>query len=137
MAFTPDMRLTDDDRTEIAGLLREARAEDRLSAAELGRRLAILAEATTYREVQPLVRDLPLFGPDHPAGPRRHSGIDTATRIAWASWAVVVVSTLLVLVLVPGASRPLTWTVWAWVIVPALVFLLIASRRRRRQRPDR
>lgn len=54
------LRASDADREKVAGLLRDAFAEGRLSPVEHDERLSLVYAATTYGELVPLLADLPL-----------------------------------------------------------------------------
>ncbi len=54
------LRASDADRERVAGLLRDAYAEGRLSHAEHDERLTKTYEATTYADLVPLLADLPV-----------------------------------------------------------------------------
>ena len=54
------LRASDADREKVAGLLRDAFAEGRLSPVEHEERLSAVYKATTYGELLPLLSDLPL-----------------------------------------------------------------------------
>jgi hypothetical protein len=54
------MRASDADRDRVAGILRDAYAEGRLSPVEHEERLAEVYRATTYGDLVPVMRDLPV-----------------------------------------------------------------------------
>ena len=54
------LRASDADRERVAGLLREAYVEGRLSAVEHEERVTEVYKATTYAELVPLLHDLPV-----------------------------------------------------------------------------
>lgn len=54
------MRASDADREKVAGILREAYAEGRLTRVEHEERLAETYQATTYGDLLPVMRDLPV-----------------------------------------------------------------------------
>ncbi len=54
------MRASDADRERVAGILREAYAEGRLTAVEHEERLSEVYRATTYADLAPVLRDLPV-----------------------------------------------------------------------------
>jgi hypothetical protein len=54
------MRASDADRDRVAGILRDAYAEGRLTAVEHEERLAEVYRATTYGDLVPVLRDLPV-----------------------------------------------------------------------------
>lgn len=54
------LRASDADRERVAGLLRDAYAEGRISHAEHDERLTKTYEATTYADLVPLLADLPV-----------------------------------------------------------------------------
>ena len=54
------MRASDADRERVAGILRDAYAEGRLTAVEHEERLTEAYAATTYGELAPVLRDLPV-----------------------------------------------------------------------------
>lgn len=54
------MRASDADREKVASILRDAYVEGRLTAVEHGERLAEVYRASTYGELIPVMRDLPV-----------------------------------------------------------------------------
>lgn len=54
------LRASDADRERVAGLLRDAYVEGRLSATEHEERIALVYAATTYADLVPLLEDLPV-----------------------------------------------------------------------------
>ena len=72
-----DLRVSDDDRHQVAEVLRRAAGEGRLDLDELEERLESAFAAKTYGQLEPLVRDLPVHesafsvpGSARPAVPR-------------------------------------------------------------------
>ena len=55
-----DLRVSDDDRHQVAEVLRRAAGEGRLDLDELEERLESAFAAKTYGQLEPLVRDLPV-----------------------------------------------------------------------------
>jgi len=123
-----DLRISDADRERIGEVLREAHGEGRIEVTELQRRLDSVWQARTYRDVQPLVADLPrpgrpqqapvnaTSGSPHTPAPRSTGRrvAQTVLRTGWAIWAFVV----MVNVVVWGAAAltsdvlPVFWPVW-------------------------
>lgn len=56
---SPDLRASDEDREQIATLLRRAQQEGRLTLNEFDERVAEAYRARTYSELAPLISDLP------------------------------------------------------------------------------
>ncbi|MGJ7906946.1 DUF1707 SHOCT-like domain-containing protein [Actinopolyspora sp. H202] len=56
---SPELRASDDDREQIATLLRQAQQEGRLTLNEFDERVAEAYRARTYSELAPLISDLP------------------------------------------------------------------------------
>ncbi|GGV62603.1 DUF1707 domain-containing protein [Streptomyces massasporeus] len=95
----PDLRASDADREQVAGILRDALAEGRLDMEEFEERLDATYKARTYGELAPLTRDLPAAGVTVPAvslikDPA--AGPDWSGRITGgegsSTWAVAVMS---------------------------------------------
>jgi hypothetical protein len=63
------MRASDIDRDRVAGILREAAAEGRLTMEELDERLDSVYAAKTYAELEPITHDLPDPGTPHVPAP--------------------------------------------------------------------
>lgn len=105
----PDLRASDADRERVAAVLRDALAEGRLDMDEFEERLDATYKARTYRELEPITRDLPAPGVTAPAvslskAPER--GGTWADRVVPGSegtstWAVAVMS---------GFQRKGRWT---------------------------
>ena len=89
------LRASDADRERVAGLLRDAYAEGRLSPVEHEERLAEVYRATTYGELVPVLHDLPV-----PPGALSVPGVGQA--IALTPSAAVVPSTASGLVVDPS-----------------------------------
>jgi hypothetical protein len=83
------MRASDADRERVAGVLRDAHAEGRLTMPEFEERLEATYAARTLAELAPLTRDLP--APSAAVVPAdRGVGRWAEHRGAWASWATAV-----------------------------------------------
>ena len=66
---TPDparLRVSDEERHQVAEILREAAGAGRLDLDELDQRLEAAYAAKTYADLVPLTRDLPVPSPGHP-----------------------------------------------------------------------
>ena len=57
-----EMRVSNDDRERVARVLHDAMAEGRLTVGELEERLDKVYAAKVFRDLEPLVRDLPVGG---------------------------------------------------------------------------
>src|SRR5262245_20390125 len=71
------LRISDDDRHQVADLLREAAGEGRIDFEELDERLEATYAAKTYADLVPITVDLPVGSglvPLQPATPARPSG---------------------------------------------------------------
>lgn len=104
----PDLRASDADREQVAGILRDALAEGRLDMEEFEERLDATYKARTYGELAPITRDLPAAGVTVPAVSLTKdpaAGPDWAGRIVGgegsSTWAVAVMS---------GFQRKGRWT---------------------------
>ncbi|WP_055691720.1 DUF1707 SHOCT-like domain-containing protein [Streptomyces prasinus] len=105
----PDLRASDADRERVAAVLRDAVAEGRLDMEEFEERLDATYKARTYRELEPITRDLPVPGVSAPVVSLTKSpepGGDWASRVgvgddAPSTWAVAVMS---------GFQRKGRWT---------------------------
>ena len=84
-----DLRASDADRDRVAGVLREALAEGRLTPEEHGERVDAVYAAKTLGALEPLTRDLPVSGstpasptpfPAGPSGDRRERGVSFPAR---------------------------------------------------------
>ncbi|GAA1761768.1 hypothetical protein GCM10009834_19280 [Streptomonospora arabica] len=76
------MRASDDDRDEVARLLRDAVAEGRITLDELHERLDLTYRARTYADLAPITADLPVAGVAPPApvpAPRVGAGAPAPT----------------------------------------------------------
>ncbi|WP_406727351.1 DUF1707 domain-containing protein [Streptomyces sp. GD-15H] len=106
----PDLRASDADRERVAAVLRDAVAEGRLDMEEFEERLDATYRARTYRELEPLTRDLPAPGVTAPAvslTKAPEQGDTWADRVVTggegtSTWAVAVMS---------GFQRKGRWTV--------------------------
>lgn len=104
----PDLRASDADREQVAERLRDALAEGRLDMEEFGERLEATYKARTYRELEPITRDLPGAGVAAPVSlvkqPLPAGAVDWPARIggqATSTWGVGVMS---------GFQRKGRWT---------------------------
>ena len=158
MVQPSQMRASDDDRDRIAGVLRDAHAEGRLTQDEMVERLDSTYTARTYQELDRIVADLPLAqaqgalararqqpisAPPPPPGPVRQKARRAARvslNAAWWFWGIavginVVVWTILALA-EPGTPYP--WPLWVagpWGMV--LLSGELAYRRGKANRPGR
>jgi len=108
-AAVPELRASDADRERVAEVLRDALAEGRLDMEEFEERLEATYKARTYRELEPITRDLPAAGV---APPPVNMVKEPVASGSWAgrivggegssSWAVAVMS---------GFQRKGSWTV--------------------------
>lgn len=126
MAYTPDMRASDGDREKIAGRLRDAHADGRLSVDEFQLRIDALYDARTYGEIEPLVRDLPVVRSATTAPTskvvqeasstaiRKRTGGDKAMAVLWTIWACAVSVNLVIWTLVSITNLEFTyfWPIW-------------------------
>jgi uncharacterized protein DUF1707 len=134
------MRASDADREAVAGRLREAHAEGRLSFEEFQERLDATYAARTHGELTPLTRDLPGKLPARrpERTPERRAA---ALRAAWATW----FSAVLVCTAIWGASGlsgdGFSWhNFWpVWVAGPwgALLLARTLTAGQERERPGR
>ena len=88
------MRASDADREAVAGRLREAHAEGRLTLEEFQERLDTTYAARTHGDLVALTRDLPSTSPvpaRRPSRPpqRREDGSPEWLKAAWGAWAGV------------------------------------------------
>ncbi|MCK8436427.1 DUF1707 domain-containing protein [Streptomyces sp. D2-8] len=104
----PDLRASDADREQVAGILRDALAEGRLDMEEFEERLDATYKARTYGELAPITRDLPVpgvTGPPVSLTKDPAAGTDWSGRIVGgegsSTWAVAVMS---------GFQRKGRWT---------------------------
>ncbi|MEU4462885.1 DUF1707 domain-containing protein [Streptomyces sp. NPDC024017] len=104
----PDLRASDADREQVAGILRDALAEGRLDMEEFEERLDATYKARTYGELAPITRDLPapgVTGPPVSLTKDPAAGPDWSGRIVGgegsSTWAVAVMS---------GFQRKGRWT---------------------------
>ena len=64
------LRISDEDRHQVAEVLRQAAGEGRIDLDELDQRLEAAYAAKTYGELVPLTVDLPAHAAAHPVAPR-------------------------------------------------------------------
>ena len=129
------LRASDAERDVVAGRLREAHAEGRLTVEEFSERLDAALAARTRGDLEALTRDLPAAGSagrrprtgDEAAPARRDGGPETALRAAWGVWAFAVLVNLAVWGVVSVAQgRPVYF--WpGWVAGPWGAVLLVRT----------
>jgi len=131
MVQPPEMRASDADRDRIAGVLRDAHAEGRLSQDELLERLDSTYTARTYRELDRLVADLPVARPQSavarlqrrpvsaspPARPTVRQKARQAARsslnVGWWVWGTAVSINLLIWFIISIAGGlQYFWPIW-------------------------
>lgn len=132
MVQPSQMRASDDDRERIAGVLREAHAEGRLTQDELVERIDSTYSARTYQELDRLVSDLPLArtqgalararlqpisAPPPPASPIRQKArraARVALNTAWWWWGVTVGISVVIWFIIAVAEQqmPYPWPLW-------------------------
>lgn len=131
MVQPPEMRASDADRDRIAGVLRDAHAEGRLSQDELLERLDSTYTSRTYRDLDRVVADLPIARPQRavarlqqrpisaapPAQRPVRQKMRRAARISlntgWWVWGTAVSINLLIWFIVSIASGvQYFWPIW-------------------------
>lgn len=145
----PFVRASDADRDAVAGRLRDAHAEGRLTVEEFTERLDAAYAARTHGDLVPLTSDLPSgHGPvqrprtgDEAAPARRTRGagvdraergdrvdrLDRGLRAAWGVWAGAVLVNLVVWALVSISNADLAYFWPVWVAGPWGAVLLAAT----------
>jgi Domain of unknown function (DUF1707) len=158
MVQPPEMRASDADRDRIAGVLRDAHAEGRLTQDELLDRLESTFTARTYRDLDRLVADLPipraqgtiarlqqrpLSAPPPPQRPIRKKvrrAARSALSTSWWIWGTVVSINLLIWFIVSiTTGSQYFWPIWVagpWGMV-LLAGELAYRRGDRRRDPPR
>jgi hypothetical protein len=97
----PSLRASDADRDRVADLLREHTAHGRLTIEEFSERVGAAYAATTRRELDRLIVDLPVALPDpHEAALRPQAGIPRMAPITMPSCVRDIPLTCLVFVLI-------------------------------------
>jgi hypothetical protein len=132
MVQPSQMRASDDDRDRIAGVLRDAHAEGRLTQDELVERLDSTYTARTYQELDRVVADLPLArsqgalarvrqqpisAPTPPASPVRQKARRAARvslNAAWWCWGFAVGINVVIWLILAVAQQdvPYPWPLW-------------------------
>lgn len=126
----PFVRASDADRDAVAGLLRDAHAEGRLTVEEFTERLDAAYAARTHGDLVPLTSDLPAStgtgrrrprtGDEAAPARRRDRGedhpdrFDRGLRAAWGVWGAAVLVNVVIWALVSVSSGDLRyfWPVW-------------------------
>jgi hypothetical protein len=116
------MRASDDDREGVAGRLRDAHAEGRLTMEEFEERLDTTYAAKTLGELTVVTRDLPerveeTQFPSRQESPEPRSDVDPGhhwSRAAWGAWATAVFVNVAVwgAVAVSSGHTPYFWPIW-------------------------
>lgn len=131
MVQPPEMRASDADRDRIAGVLRDAHAEGRLSQDELLERIESAYTSRTYRDLDRLVADLPMARPQgamarfqqrpisapqpaqRPVRQKMRRAARTSLNAGWWAWGTVVSINLLIWFIVSVASgMQYFWPIW-------------------------
>ncbi|HEX6338192.1 MAG TPA: DUF1707 domain-containing protein [Jiangellaceae bacterium] len=157
MVQPSQMRASDDDRDRIAGVLRDAHAEGRLTQDELVDRLDSTYQARTYQELDRIVADLPLArsqgalarvrqqpisAPPPPPGPVRAKARRAARvslNTAWWFWGIAVGINVVIWTILSIAEQNAQYPWPLWVAGPWGVVLLageLAYRRGDARRPQ-
>jgi hypothetical protein len=138
----PFVRASDADRDAVAGRLREAHAEGRLTVEEFTERLDAAYAARTHGDLVPLTSDLPTSHGGAGRRPRtgdeaaptrreagRGDGLERGLRAAWGVWAAAVLVNVVIwgLVSISNAELAYFWPIWVagpWgaVLLAATVF---------------
>lgn len=132
----PSVRASDADRDAVAGLLRDAHAEGRLTVEEFTERLDAAYAARTHGDLVPLTSDLPAStgpgrrrprtgdeaaparrrerGRDSSDRPDRPDRLDRGLRAAWGVWAAAVLVNVVIwaLVSISNADLAYFWPIW-------------------------
>jgi hypothetical protein len=124
VTLDPSMRASDDDRENVAGRLRDAHAEGRLTMEEFEERLDTTYAAKTLAELAVVTRDLPeRVGAAQPPSRRESSepGSDVErhrhdwSRAAWGAWATAVLVNVAIwgaIGISSGGDFPYFWPIW-------------------------
>ena len=122
VTLDPSMRASDDDRENVAGRLRDAHAEGRLTMEEFEERLDSTYAAKTLGELAVVTRDLPEPVGVEQSPSRREStapGSDVERhgyrwrRAAWGAWATAVfVNVAIWGAIAVSSDHPRTWPIW-------------------------
>jgi hypothetical protein len=129
------LRASDAERDVVAGRLREAHAEGRLTVEEFSERLDAALAARTRGDLEALTRDLPAALParrrprtgDEAAPARRGSSPPTGLRAAWGVWALAVLVNLVVWGVVSLAEGGPVYFWPGWVAGPWGAVLLVRT----------
>jgi hypothetical protein len=135
----PAMRASDADREAVAGRLRDAHAEGRLTMEEFEERLDATYAARTLGDLAPVTHDLPAAPATSLTTSAERSPVWQGHRAAWAAWA----SAVFVCVAIWGASamsggeHPF-WPIWVAGPWGALLLArMLFEERQPRERPGR
>lgn len=120
MSARPAMRASDADRERVAERLRSAAGEGRLRTEELEERLEVLFRSRTYRELEPIVADLP--GRRRTSRPRVNGVLVPAAALLAIPVAVAVVAAVVFIA---------TGVIAGWLLWVVLAWWFFGSRRRR------
>jgi hypothetical protein len=123
VTLDPSMRASDDDREGVAGRLRDAHAEGRLTMEEFEERLDTAYAAKTLGELAVVTRDLPeQVGAAHLPSGRESTepGSDVQrhghhwSRAAWGAWATAVFVNVAIwgAIAVSSDHTPYFWPIW-------------------------
>jgi hypothetical protein len=136
------MRASDGDRETVAGRLRDAHAEGRLTMEEVQERLDATYAAKTLGELALVTRDLPTEPPGSATGLAQRSGAEVEGRwhgmkAIWGSWASAALVTTVIWALTdPGGYFWPIWVAGPWGAVLLARTLFGEARERPGRRDD-
>jgi hypothetical protein len=145
--YQPHERFSETDREKIAGRLRDAFADGRLDQPEFNSRLDTLYAASTYGELEPLVRDLPPVRthqtpavarsttPTPKPGEfpeRRKDDRHPVVSAAGGFGSIVMINVVIwaVIGLANGGDFPYFWPIWLLIPWAAITLGALGGRRR-------
>jgi hypothetical protein len=130
------LRVSDTEREYVAGRLRDAAAQGRLTLAEADERQALAYAARTREDLQALIADLPQPQPTPATAPPGRGGPMTQDSRLWLALHAGVVALLTVSMVISWALGPgrLFWPAWPlfWLTLSLVVHYRRAERRRDR-----
>jgi Domain of unknown function (DUF1707) len=132
--MSPELRVSDAERTDVADRLSKHYGDGRLDQAEFNERLDRAMSATTRSDLSGLLADLPGTEPPPAAGrpgrPRPHWG----ARQHWGHWQRRVLASGLVIVIAVVAGHVLVRLYIPWLLIGVLAILWFRYGRWHRRR---
>jgi hypothetical protein len=132
--MSPELRVSDAERADVAGRLSKHYGDGRLDQAEFNERLDRAMSATTRSDLSGLLADLPGTEPTPETGRPQRDRQHWGSRQHWGHWQRRVLASVLVIVIAVVAGHVLVRLYIPWLLIGVLAILWFRFGRWHRRR---